>query len=326
MKLEKQHFPLIYLVLISISWSYVYVSSSWINDYGQSKSEWLLLFDGLIVLPLVCLYCLKNKKEALIKAIAYGCLIILLGSYIIPSENKHLWTSFELGRYIVIGCFVLLEIISLLTLFGAIKIAFQSKVDPDNAIESSIFMRMGRNVFSNLLVFDVRMWSYIFFHKKLKTLNFEGTEHFYCHLKDGAQSNQLGFIILILIEVPIAHLLLHFSLSSYAANLITLLTLFGLLFFLAEYRALGIRPCSIDNEKVIIRYGLWNTLRIKYENINSIKNNRSYIKRESSIKRFNLSGNPNVKISLKTGSIKCIYLGLNESNKFVSEVNKNILG
>ena len=85
--ISQQKIPLLFLVAISIFWAFYYQSSTLLNDMGQHTPEWLLFIDGLIVLPLLCLWCIKDKKEAIIKAFTYSCLIILLGSFVIPESS-----------------------------------------------------------------------------------------------------------------------------------------------------------------------------------------------------------------------------------------------
>ena len=93
--LAKKNVPLLYLAVICVFWTYFYLSASFINTYGAEKPEWLLLIDGLLVLPILCFFCLKDKKEATIKALIYSCLIIFLGSFIIPENSKFLWSYFN---------------------------------------------------------------------------------------------------------------------------------------------------------------------------------------------------------------------------------------
>ncbi|PAJ75061.1 hypothetical protein CJF42_07070, partial [Pseudoalteromonas sp. NBT06-2] len=158
------------------------------------------------------------------------------------------------------------------------------------------------------------------FSKKIRQQYFTGDSHFTCHKKDGTQSNQLGFILIILFELPIMHLLFHFILSPFAANLTTGLTLLGLAFFLAEYKAISIRPVSITPNSLIIRYGVLNPLEISLANIESIQLSSGFIRRSSNVKRFNLAGNPNVEIQLNSG--KFIYLGVDSPSDFILTLEK----
>ena len=319
--ISQQKIPLLFLVAISIFWAFYYQSSTLLNDMGQHTPEWLLFIDGLIVLPLLCLWCIKDKKEAIIKAFTYSCLIILLGSFVIPESSKLIWHYLESSRYLVIIGFILLEIITIITVFVAIKASLNKTIDPDLAISQPIEKLLGKGVISAILSFEARVWTYALFAKNINCDFFSGEQHFSYHKKDGTQSNQLGFIIIILFELPVMHLLLHFIWSPFAANLITGLTLLGLVFFIAEYKAIAIRPVSLTPTDIIIRYGVWNPLKISFSEITSIETNSHFIRRHNNVKRYNLSGNPNIAIKLRLGNT--IYLGLDAPSKFISSIEKH---
>ena len=318
--LAKKNIPFIFLAVISVFFAFYYQSSNILNGYGVEKPEWLLLIDGLVVLPILCFCFVKDKKEAAIKAVAYSCLIILLGSFIIPESSKVVWPYLESLRYLALAAFIVLEVTTILTVFFAIKASLTKEQDSDLAISKPIEKILGKGAISSLLSFEVRVWTYALFSKKIRQKSFTGDSHFSCHKKDGAQSNQLGFILMILFELPVMHLLLHFLWSSFAANLITGLTLLSLLFFIAEYKALAIRPISIVTDCIIVRYGIWNPLRIALSEINHIKPNSSFIRRSGNVNRFNMAGNPNIEIKLNSG--KLIYLGVDSPNEFILTVEK----
>lgn len=309
--------PLLFLLVISGFWAYFYQSSSFLNDFGSSKPEWLLLIDGLIVLPILCLVFIKDKKEAFLKAVVYSCLIILLGSFIIPESSKLIWRYLEAGRYVALGLFVVAEITTIITVIFAIKASLSIQQDPDLAISEPIERIIGKGVVSAILSFEARVWTYALFSKKVRRSNFIGSKHFSYHLKDGTQSNLIGFIIIILFELPIVHLLLHFIWSPLASNIISSLTLLGLVFFYAEYRAVAIRPISITSDSLIIRYGLYNPIKIPINQIDRVNFNSKYIPRASHVKRYNLAGAPNIELKLNTG--KLVYLGLDSPQDFKQE-------
>ncbi|MDO6507791.1 hypothetical protein Q4506_12485 [Colwellia sp. 4_MG-2023] len=318
--LTKKNIPFIFLAVISAFWAYFYQSSNTLNEYGVEKPEWLLLIDGLIVLPILCFLCVKDKKEAAIKAVAYGCLIILLGSFIIPESSKIAWPYLESLRYLAIVAFIVFEVITILTVFFAVKASLTKEEDPDIAISQPIENIIGKGAISALLSFEARVWTYALFSKKIRQQYFTGDVHFSCHKKDGTQSNQLGFILIILFELPVMHMLLHFLWSPYAANVTTVLTFLGLTFFIAEYKAIAIRKISIVPESIIVRYGLWNPLNIPLNKIKHVQPNSKFIRRSGNVNRFNLAGNPNVEIKLNSG--KFIYLGVDSPNEFILTLEK----
>ena len=318
--LAKKNIPFIFLTVICAFWAFFYQSSNVLNEYGVEKPEWLLLIDGLIVLPVLCFFCVKDKKEAAIKAVAYSCLIIFLGSFIIPESSKVVWHYLESLRYLAIAAFIVLEFTTIFTVFFTIKASLTKEEDPDIAISKPIENIIGKGAISAFLSFEARVWTYALFSKKIRKQYFTGDIHFNCHKKDGTQSNQLGFILIILFELPVMHMLLHFLWSPYAANVTTVLTLLGLTFFIAEYKAIGIRPISIEPEGIIVRYGLWNPLKIPLSKIKHVQPNSKFIRRSSNVNRFNLSGNPNIEIKLNSG--KFIYLGVDSPNEFLLTLEK----
>ena len=101
-----------------------YQGSHPLNDFGKANFEWLYLLDALIVLPVLCLILIKNKKEAAFKALMLCSLAILVGSYIIPEQNKFLMNYLEQGRYGLLALIVILELSALITVYGN-KIRFK---------------------------------------------------------------------------------------------------------------------------------------------------------------------------------------------------------
>ncbi|WP_143732117.1 hypothetical protein [Microbulbifer sp. GL-2] len=294
----RRNLPLIFLACISLFWGAYYSTNTWLNEFGEENREWFFLVDGLVVLPILCLICIKDKKQALIKAIVYTCIAILIGSYIIPEESKSLWLYLEAVRFVVLACFILLEIMAIITMVTAIRVAINEREDPDIAIEASVERYVGRGILSTILSFETRLWMFVFCSKSIAFKQYLGDRHFSYHLKDGAQSTALGFIFIILLELPIVHLIVHFAWSSIAANIISFLSVLGLLFLVADCRSMSRRPISITSDKLIIRYGILSSKEIPLGDIRYVEKSSGHIRRQNKIKRYNHSGNPNVVVGL----------------------------
>ncbi|RLV58768.1 hypothetical protein D5018_15590 [Parashewanella curva] len=322
--IKKQHIPFLFFALISLWWAYYYQSNTWLNEYGQAKFEWLYLLDGLISIPLICFLCIKDKKQALIKSISYLLLVILIGRFIIPEPNQEIWSYLAALRYLIIPLFLAFEIFTIFTVYLGIKAALSENMDPDSAITAPIEKAFSKGILTQLFSFEARIWTFALFANKVNPKHFKGYTHFSYHNKDGTQSNALGFILLFIFEIPIVHLLLHFIWSATAANVVTILTILGMVFFIAEYRALSRRPISIDSQHLYIRYGVFNPMEIELSNIEKIEHNQERIKRASHIKRYNLAGTPNIKLVLKQpiGKINEIYLGLDRPLTFINAINQ----
>ncbi|MCX7554950.1 hypothetical protein OS175_13820 [Marinicella sp. S1101] len=322
----KPHIPLIYLVIITVFWSVYYRGSHFLNDYGQAKHEWLFLIDGLVVLPVLCWLCVSDKKAAILKAAVFVSLAVLVGSFIIPHESKIIWPYFEYGRYGLLLLLLLFELSVVITVYGAIRAGMRQGIDPDQAITAPISSWVGQGLLGQLMCFEARMWSFLLMHKRIKQSHYTGDLHFSYHNKDGACSMSLGFMLLMILEIPIVHVLLYFIWSPYAANVITILTLLGLFYMLAEYRAMQLRPISLSTQHVIIRLGLFNTCEINYNDICSITLNHGYVARDKGIKRYNLSGHPNIKIKMHSGNaISAFYLGVDQPNDLLKHLTSRLI-
>lgn len=325
-----QYIPPALLLVISFFWSWYYLSDHQINGYGMYKQEWYLLLDGLIFLPLVCILCYwKNIKKAFIKALIYACLIVLLGSYIIPDEQKSIWLILENLRYVVVAVFVALEVTAGLAVIWAIRNALGNDTDPDNAISQYVYKVFGFNTVSSFICFEMRVWTYVLFANRIALNAYDGNQYFYGAKKDGTQSNLLGFIYLIIFELPLVHLLLYFLWSPMVAHIVTGLTIFGLIYFVAEYRAFALRPISLTDEGVIVRYALKKSVFIKYADIEFIRQGTFSVKRGNGVLICNYYGQPNVKIAIKERSasydeMHFIYLGLDCPKEFLQRVNVHL--
>lgn len=141
-------------------------------------------------------------------------------------------------------------------------------------------------------------------------------------LVNGTLADLQGFVILIAFELPLMHLLLHVIWSPLAANIMTLLTVFALVFFYAEYRAVSRRPISLFGDTLMVRFGLYQPFIIPLANIAGISQSHDFIKRAKDLIRYNYSGVPNIEIELikPIGDIKKVYLGVDQPESLIRAV------
>ncbi|WP_100657472.1 hypothetical protein [Alteromonas flava] len=323
----KSKIPLLFLLLVSVSWAFYYGSNGALNDYGAANFEWLYLLDVLVVLPLLCVFCFTDYKTAMLKALVLCSAALVIASFIIPQDAKNVMFYIDDGRYFVIGFLLLFELIALLTVYFAIAILLKQQHDPDQSIEQTLKRYLGDSPIVSWLSFETRLWTFALFARHIEPTNYAGQAYFTYHRKDGAQSNLLGFIILIAIEIPVVHLLLHFLWSPLVATVITVITFLSLIFFFAEYRALPKRPIAITGSELLIRVGLYPTYRVTLTNVQSVSINRERVARQRHIKRYNYAGVPNVVIRLKQpqGQISAIYLGLDDPKAFKQYLDQSCL-
>ena len=316
--------PFLFLLCLVAAYSWFYNSSSFLNEYGSYKPEWPLLVDACITLPLICYVFLTDKKQATIKALAYCALLILFGAYFIPAQQKFIWHYLEQARYLVLALVLFVELIVIASVIAAIKTNLNTHADPDESLITPLKRWLKSGPVLNLMQFDMRMWVFCLFAHKIKSENYIGDQHFWYANKDDAKSNALGFIFLMTFEIPIAHLVLHFVWSPLAANVISLLSIFGLVLFIGEYRAISRRPISLTQTHLIVRYGIYNPLYIPLDNIETVSPHHEFVPRSNEVNRYNFSGVPNIEIKLRNpiGRKSKVYLGVDSPSMLLNYLGK----
>jgi len=316
--------PFLFLLCLVATYTWFYSLPSFINEYGAYKPEWPLIIDAFITLPLICYVCLADKKQVSIKIIAYCTLLTLFGAYFIPAQQKFIWHYLEQARYLAMALILFIELVVLASVIAAIKADLNTQSDPDESLTTPLKRWLKSGPVFNLMQFDMRMWVFCLFANKIKSENYIGEQHFWYANKDDARGNALGFIFLMAFEIPIAHLVLHFAWSPLAANVITLLSVFGLVLFIGEYRAMSRRPISLTQTHLIVRYGIYNPLYIALDNIETISPNHEFVPRSNEVTRYNFSGVPNIEIKLKSpiSGKSTIYLGVDNPSMLLNSLSK----
>ncbi|BFM09291.1 hypothetical protein R50071_44950 [Halioxenophilus aromaticivorans] len=241
-------------------------------------------------------------------------------------------------RWGFIALFAAREISAILTVATAIKAAIDQHQDPDEACEQRIKAVVPDNKLANLLLFESRVWMFFLLGRRISPNQYRGIHHFSYHHKDGAASNAFGWIMVILFEAPLLHLLLHFIWSATAANVVTGLTLLSLVFFVADYQAMRKRPISLTKNTLIVRYGLRAAFTVPLADIESIeplplqskssqnKPSAQYGRNQNLKADLNYSyhGSPNLLITLHRpiGKVSSITLGMDRPGSLISQINQ----
>ncbi|MFD2178890.1 hypothetical protein [Veronia pacifica] len=318
--------PILFLIAISIFWANYYQSHSELNNFGNANFEWLFLIDSFVALPIICLLCIREKKKALVQSLFLCLLAIWIGSYIIPASSKIVWPYLEMVRYVSVPIILIVECSVVLGVILVIKATLDTHGDIDKTIDGSVRRVLGSNSVAKFFGLETRVWTFFLMAHRISPSQFSGKEHFSYHNKDQAKSNALGFLVIMIAEAPIMHIFLHYVWSPIAANIISLLTVIGIIFFVADYRAMSRRPISITDDALMIRFGVFNPLKIALKDIASISAHASEVPKNEHAKQYNYFGHPNVRIALKrpVNGFDTVYLGLDQPNDLIKAVQAEV--
>lgn len=110
----------------------------------------------------------------------------------------------------------------------------------------------------------------------------------------------------------------------------------GLLYLIAEYRATLLRPVSIAEHALLIRYGILSAdAEIAWGQIQSIGRVHQQVRRQVGVRRYKQMGELNIVIHLQPGvelpnvlgsaqPITEIYLGIDNPDDFIEAVRSKV--
>lgn len=296
--------------------------------------EWPVLFDLLVLVPMLYLGLFwRDRRRALAGMATLAVAGLVFADWIMPPESRHWLGPLQTGRNLLIAAFVAGEIVLAAGLARLTLGLLREGVDPEQAIARALDARFGDGAVARVLAFEVRMWFYALFASPARALAYAGDEHFSCHAKDGHASNQQGFLLLVLIELPIAHLLLALIWHSTAAWIVTAFSAWGLVFLLGEYRATLRRPISLDADTLYLRYGLSAELQLPIDRIAIARPHAARVaRRTEGTLRYCEAGVPNVCLVVEppisapgllgdSRPIREIYLGVDAPARFLDRLD-----
>lgn len=297
--------------------------------------DWMLLVDFSLSLPLLHYFLFRpTLKQSLIRWLQLTGLGILLGHFIIPESSRIIWPWLEMARSVALGLMVPIELTVMAFIGYSVWNLMRLDGDIDSALQKGIERKLGKSLSSQLALWEARIWMYALY--KAVHPRYAGDRHFSYAKQHGNASNQLGFIIAILFEMPLAHLLLHFMWSPKAAWIATTLSAWGLLYLISEYRATLARPVSIDNEKLYVRCGTLSVdAVIPWHDIKFVAAVRQAVRRRPEVRRYKQMGELNIAIHLQPGvtlpdlfgrmqPISEIYLGLDDVEGFIAAASVKV--
>lgn len=323
---------LIFLAIAAIVYVGNYAIVQWAPLAGAaSVPEWPLAVDFFIMLPVLGFMLLRPSfKRGLLLFIGLFSFGVLIGSFLIPAEDKFLWKHLEQLRWLCL-IMVLVAQFSVIALAATEIYRNRHASNMETAIERVLAERFGPAQLQRWLLAEARVWSYALVRSPSQFQFPPGA--FYCARHDSNASNQQAFLWLIAAEIPVAHILIH-AFSPTWALVITALSIYGLIFLWAEYRATMLRATTLQEALVHIRHGVLGDVTVRYQDICAVLPTSGRPRRAKRSLRFVGTATANVKLCLRPGTqletligpreVDCVYLGLDEPRRFMAELQGKI--
>lgn len=276
--------------------------AQWPRWTGTALREWPVAFDLLLLLPMLYWWAHRDTgRAAWLGAAAWFGLGVLAGSWLLPDAHKSLWLVLEALRLPALGLLLGLQ---LLLIGTVVRTAWRQRASGplEEHLAAGLRQRLGEHLTTRLLTLEARLWIYALLRHPVRAA-FAGTQQFSVHRQGGNASNQLAFLIIVGAEIPLAHVLLHFAFSPLVAIVVSTLSLYGLLFLWAEYRATLLRPISLEPGQLHIRHGLVGDVVVPLDAIAAVAAWQGPVRRSARRLRFVGMGSANLRLQLRPGTI-----------------------
>lgn len=276
---------------------------------GAALPEWPLLFDLCLTLPFAyALLCRPGWQQFFKRWASMLLLGMAVGSFAIPDASKQVWLYIDRLRLVMPALFAMAEVALLAWVAIGLRRVLRSDPRIDRLLAASAQRYFGNGITASLMEFEARVWYYGLLMRRPP--QFDGEQHFLSAKAGGNASNQVAWIALMVIDIPLAHLLLHYVWSPTAAWVATALTVWGLLYLVADYRATLVRPVSLAADALLVRCGALSAdVAIPYAMIASVQRVPHPDRRLKEKRYFRHQGEMNVEITLRAGATLTTLLG-----------------
>ncbi|QBB70531.1 hypothetical protein ELE36_09235 [Pseudolysobacter antarcticus] len=240
------------LAAYALGWAVTHVLS-------HPAPAWTALTDFCVTMPLIgAWFARRTPKLALRRALLLFGIGLLAARLLLPVETLPMFGAFANLRTFGMAILGLFEIGAVLAMLRML-VASRADENPELLIEANISKRFGAHPAAGIFKAEARMWLHLL--SRRREWKFPGVMHFSYHRRDGMQSLLFGFIIVILLQIPFEHLLLSLWHPA-AAWCISALSLYSVLWMIAHYRAVTRRPISLEDDRLIIRNGVFGDVAV----------------------------------------------------------------
>jgi hypothetical protein len=291
------------------------------------------LFDLLITFPL-CYYFiiirpLRKSGRGIFLVLTVCCGIAYL---VLPTHQRGIILQIRKLSALAELAFIIYAITKIRKIRLAYKTHQLGFADPVFSLRNAMSDLMGDRLPVKVLAAELAVWRYgVLFWKAERTLSKE-VKPFSTHKESGYVAIWCILLVAVLVEVVAFHFLLM-RWSRVAADIVSVLTLYSIIFFIADLSAVIKRQVLIDGETIVLRTGLrWRTI-VEKSNIESvIKIKNGYDDSEIYLKGAVMKAGANVFITFKSPvavdklygpakQFKSVLMSIDNADDFIAQLN-----
>ena len=268
----KQHLPLLGfgLALTLIYLTAVFVAAQVPHFEEPDLLAVALTLDLTVLVPLLYYGLLvRRKKWPAITVVPVFLLSLLAASFVVPAGHQGLLTVL---KYLVAPAELLLAGYLGLTVVRTTR-RFRDHAASDDLLERlrhSLYDVLKVRLAAEMIAAEIGLFYYALFSWRARPATAVKHHTFSYHKKCGYSAVVAGILVAMLIEVIALHALLWMW-NPALAWVMTALGIYGFVWLLGDWRAVYLRPISLEKDALVVRIGLRWTVRVPFATIKAVR-------------------------------------------------------
>ena len=241
-------------------------NSSIFSDYPDRLSTGITV-DLLLTVPIIYFILIRKTKIPKTTVVPFLILGMVVGSIIIPTQNQYYLNLFKTWAFPVIelsiASYVIYHVSKAIKQY---KLKKKEDIDFFTALKNTCYEILPKGLVIPVVT-EIAVFYYGFVSWKKRKLN---ENEFSYHKDSGTVTLIMAIIFIIAIETFVLHNLLE-KWSTIAAWILTFFSIYSGIQLFGFLKSMYKRPISIENDKLILRYGIMNETIIDIRNIEKIE-------------------------------------------------------
>ncbi|KQO21620.1 hypothetical protein ASF10_12775 [Flavobacterium sp. Leaf82] len=271
------------------------------NTHIKNNSTSLSVFTALFLIVTPALYYITNKKQTEFTFWFIFYSVFKITPYIFEMENNFFQVVFQFKIYLNIAflMFLLWKAFQFIRDFRkAVKQSNNIEEDEYSIISDSLKKSIAFKKMGKMIAFEVCSFYYCFIKwtgNKMSESNFSG------YRESGVSALYIGLMLASVFEAIALHAYL-ISRIRFVAIVVLILHVYLLINLIGHLKAIFFRSHLVLSQKIVIRYGLFDTLEIPVDSIKSIQKFEGDYEKSNDLVKFALLGKlepHNISIVLK---------------------------
>jgi hypothetical protein len=241
------------------------------NPNSRDKIADGVLADFVITFPTLYYFIIIRPLKTSAKRILIVISVCSLIAYLVlPQHQKNYILQLRKLTALAELVFIGYAITNLNRLRKFYKIHKEKLPDPIFNLRFAMADALGESLAVKVVASELSILRYGLLFWKKEASGLKESKNFTTHKETGYIAVWCILIVAILVEISAFHLLL-LKWSHVAAMVVTILSLYGVIFFIADLSAILKRKVQMNNEYLLLRTGLRWRVKTSLNNINAIK-------------------------------------------------------